>query len=463
MTGRTADVPLDDCCAARLVLPAGGPIDPWTLAGDDGLVVASPERVLVGIGTAALLPLPDGLADPGGLSAVGSALAAVPRTDALAGAGCGDPVIAFGALPFERTTATHLTVCTLTYGRESDGTEWAAVVGPRRMVAAMTADPAALRADLAAGGPAVHGRAPSHEVPAALDGGPRDGIPGLDDEAFRRAVRAVLAQIGEGRLTKAVVARHVDIDLADPVDAPGLLGRWRELEPTCTLLAMPTPQGRLLAASPELLVARTGDRVESTPLAGTTDRHHDPASSLPVELWSSVKDTAEHRLVVDAIAETLGSCTDVLDVPPVPQLVTLRTVAHLATPIQGTLAAGPGGRLPSVLDLVGALHPTPAVGGVPREAALACIADLEAAPRGPYAGPVGYVDGAGDGRWMVGIRAVLAAGRRARLSAGVGVVAGSVPETELAEVDLKLRSVAEVLDPSGALLLAAGRAAVPAG
>jgi len=121
-------------------------------------------------------------------------------------------------------------------------------------------------------------------------------------------------------------------------------------------------------------------------------------------------------------------------VPQVPALVALGTLAHLGTLIVGRLRSP----LPTALDLVDALHPSPAVGGTPTAAALDYIATVEMLDRGRYAGPVGWVDGGGDGCWAVGIRSAQIEGRRARLMAGVGVVAESDPEAELAETELKL-------------------------
>jgi isochorismate synthase EntC len=134
-------------------------------------------------------------------------------------------------------------------------------------------------------------------------------------------------------------------------------------------------------------------------------------------------------------------------VPDHPDLVHLHNITHLGTSVTGTLAQRPDGSLPTALDLVGALHPTPAVGGVPRDRAVALIDELEPEPRGHYAGPVGYLDGRGDGRWMLGIRSVSLHGNRARLAAGVGIVGGSVPSTELVETNLKFTAVLDALSP----------------
>ena len=202
-----------------------------------------------------------------------------------------------------------------------------------------------------------------------------------------------------------------------------------------------------MGASPELLVERSGRRVRSRPLAGTTDRANESDGVLPRELLSSVKDSAEHRLVVEAIGGALGPLCSQLDVPARPDLVHLHNITHLGTSVSGTLACRSDGSVPTALDLVAALHPTPAVGGVPRDRALALIDRLEPEDRGHYAGPVGYVDARGDGRWMLGIRSVTVQGPDARLAAGVGVVEGSDPSTERVETVLKLTAVFDALAP----------------
>jgi menaquinone-specific isochorismate synthase len=152
--------------------------------------------------------------------------------------------------------------------------------------------------------------------------------------------------------------------------------------------------------------------------------------------------------VVRAIDQVLRPLCSQLDVPAQPDLVLLHNIVHLGTPVRGTLAERPDGSVPDALELVGALHPTPAVGGVPTREALDLIGQLEPEPRGHYAGPVGYVDSRGDGRWMVGIRSLTVSGHVARLNAGVGIVAGSDPQSELAETDLKLAAVLDALAPA---------------
>ena len=271
--------------------------------------------------------------------------------------------------------------------------------------------------------------------------------PRLSDASFEAMVSDARRGHRPGDVAKVVVARQVDVTMREAIDVAALLRRWHRLEPTCSVFSMPTPDGQFVGASPELLVERDGLRVRSRPLAGTTDRADESHGVLPRELLASAKDSAEHRMVVDAIGEALRPLCAVLEVPVMPDLVHLHNLTHLGTSVTGTLAEREDGAVPTALELVAALHPTPAVGGVPRDRALALIARLEPEPRGHYAGPVGYVDCPGDGRWMLGIRAVTVDGPDARLTAGVGVVEGSEPPIERVETVLKFTAVFDALAP----------------
>jgi isochorismate synthase EntC len=225
---------------------------------------------------------------------------------------------------------------------------------------------------------------------------------------------------------------------------------------------MPVEGAQFIGASPELLVARSGADVRCQPLAGTSSRPGtdasgrnstgtdatgtDAASAGPDDLRSSTKDNDEHRFVVEAIAEALDPLCTQLDVPVTPDLIHFHNLSHLGTSISGTLSGTTSSR-PTVLELVATLHPTPAVGGVPRQRALRAIVELEPDDRAHYAGPVGWMDAAGDGRWVVGIRAATLAGRQARLAAGVGIVERSDPLSELRETNWKFTAVLDALAP----------------
>jgi menaquinone-specific isochorismate synthase len=181
------------------------------------------------------------------------------------------------------------------------------------------------------------------------------------------------------------------------------------------------------------------------PLAGTVARSGDPDTDakLAAGLLSSTKDRWEHLLVIDALDEVLRPLCDELDVPQTPSIVPLRNVSHLGTLITGSLRASDvvDRSAPTALELVSVLNPTPAVGGVPQAKALAVIAALEPVSRGTYAGPVGWVDAAGNGEWAVGLRSARIEGNRARMFAGGGIVGDSEPGAELAETQLKLQAL----------------------
>jgi menaquinone-specific isochorismate synthase len=251
---------------------------------------------------------------------------------------------------------------------------------------------------------------------------------------WRRAVERALAAIDVGDLEKVVLAREVLIEADAAFDAHEIVRRLVASQPGSFVYAS---EG-FVGASPELLVRRTGDVVESRPVAGTTVADSDEAL---LALAASVKDTREHRYVVDGIVDVLGPRCAELHTDAVPEVAVFGPVAHLATPIRGRLTAP----APSALDLARLLHPTPAVGGTPRRAALDAIRDLEGFDRGRYAGPVGWVDARGDGEWAIALRGAELDGARARLVAGAGIVAGSDPEAEWAETQAKLEPMLRAL------------------
>jgi isochorismate synthase len=206
---------------------------------------------------------------------------------------------------------------------------------------------------------------------------------------------------------------------------------------------VPVGAGSLVGASPELLLRREGSSVRSTPLAGSAPRSGDPDEDRAngLALLESAKDRREHALVVEAIAETLGPRCERLTWDPEPVLLETANVWHLATRFEGELRDP----APSALDLVAELHPTPAVGGTPRDAATSLIRELEPVARGAYAGAVGWLDAEGDGEWAIALRCALLDGPRARLFAGAGIVAASIPEHELDETERKFRAFLDSL------------------
>lgn len=259
-----------------------------------------------------------------------------------------------------------------------------------------------------------------------------------DRDAWRAQVRAITDAIGRGECAKIVPARRAIVELAGEARVADMLAELDARHAECVrVLVRPPGGGALVAATPERLVKLDGANVACDALAGSIARSaaqvgdHDDAA-----LLASAKDRREHDLVVRAIASALRDVGADVDVPAEPGVRTLRHVLHLHTPIAATLRAPR-----HVLELAAALHPTPAVGGTPTSFATDWIATREVVPRGWYASPVGWFDLDGNGEFAVAIRSGLLAGSRAHLWAGAGIVAGSDPDRELAETDVKLRAM----------------------
>ncbi|MDA8309531.1 MAG: chorismate-binding protein [Actinomycetota bacterium] len=421
-------------------------------AADAGMLVVGRDRTLAATGVAATLPLPGGLEDAEALPAVRAWLAAVEHTDGAERRtpSTGPPgAMAIGAFPFERASPAFLVVPSATWCRDGRGRVWRVEVRQRAQRAQSQAGPARRpgRLEDEARGTTVGGADPGA---AAREPCELEQVP--EPAGYLDAVSHALGDIRDGVLRKVVLGRMVRLQLPDwPVPSRLLRTLWDD-DDVFLAFSVPTPTGRLVGASPELVIARRGRNVTSHAFAGTVGLLDPGASGDGQRLLDSMKDRTEHELVVEEIVGTLGPrCAD-LQVPEEPTVVRLRSDARLGTLIRGTLTArpSPGG---TALTLLALLHPTPAVGGVPRAAALDLIAALEAAPRGYWAGAVGWTDGAGDGEWVLGIRSVELEGRRALVRAGAGIVATSDPRAELAETNVKLRPVLDALWPGASALL----------
>lgn len=476
------------------------PLDPshtaehFRRAAETGILFAGTLRSYFGFGVAAVLDLPRGLDDPADLSAAQEWIHAVPHRDA------GPPgpaaVTAFGAFPFDRSAPARLILPELTVAGDDHGRQWATTItpageAPGRVADYLPRDPAG-PGDPAGqrdpGGPGARGRRDPVEVHTLVDGA-----------AYQAAVAEAVRMIRRGGLQKVVLSRSIELRVPRSFRSADAVHRLHDQEPMSTVFSFPlatdplatdplaTETGtaqRFAGASPELLVGRRDERVTSHPLAGTValgpldsgrsvlggHRGAGESGMLPSapravqdaidRFLASPKEREEHRLVVDAIVAALGSyCVD-LCVPEAPSLVRLATIAHMGTDVSGRLRRrstdGGAGALPSVLELLAALHPTPAVGGLPRQEALECISSLEPTGRGMWAGPVGWVDARGDGDWVIGIRSGLIEGQSIRLTAGAGIVGGSDPAAELRETTAKLAPVLEAFLPGAASALVDG-------
>jgi isochorismate synthase len=254
---------------------------------------------------------------------------------------------------------------------------------------------------------------------------------------YLAAVAAARDAVLGGLLTKAVIARPIEVEADAPISIHAVL---RRLQATFSSSYRFSIDG-FVGASPELLVEVDGMSVRSHPLAGTTPRTGDADNDarLAAELQASAKNQIEHRVVIDDVHDRLLPWVSYLDWEPQPSIVTVANVQHLGTRLEGMLSQPP----PSVIDLVRALSPTPALGGHPREAAIELIERVEGFERGRYGGAVGWVDSNGNGTWAVAIRcAEFSPDRRsARLVAGGGIVADSDPLAELAETQAKFQAM----------------------
>ena len=245
-------------------------------------------------------------------------------------------------------------------------------------------------------------------------------------------VAGICAEIATGRLEKAVAARRVTVRISRLPHAALVLERLRVEAPGCTRFALRVGAHTFLGASPEDLVRCAGLHVTTEAVAGSISRC---APNAAETLLRSDKECAEHAIVVREIRAALTPlCTDVSKERP--STLRLRYLLHLRTPIIGLLK-----KACHILDLVAALHPTPALGGTPRRNALAWLEDHEHADRGFYGGPFGAFDSAGDGHFIVAIRSGLLGTEVAHLFAGAGIVAGSESQTEWTETGWKLRSL----------------------
>lgn len=261
---------------------------------------------------------------------------------------------------------------------------------------------------------------------------------GLTPQGYIGAVTEAVAAINAGRVDKVVLARKTEVEAADDIHEGELAGRLFDAYPGCFVFCFQ----HLVGASPELLVRRVDDLVDSVPLAGSTRRGSSPNedAELGRRLQESHKNMAEHALAVETVVDKLSPWCSELIREPEPSLLLLANLQHLSTKIQGTLKGSP-----TALDLAGALHPTAAVCGVPEKQALEMIRELEHFDRGRYSGPVGWLDHRGDGEWAIALRCARIRGKTAELYAGAGIVAESDPVDELEETTLKLLAVLDTL------------------
>jgi len=264
----------------------------------------------------------------------------------------------------------------------------------------------------------------------------------MPPEHYESAVASAVRLIERGEIEKVVLAREVQVHAPREYDPAAVFGVLREAFPSCFVFCVGRGDATLVAASPELLVRREGHRVSTLALAGSTRRSADPAvdDHLGEQLLRDESYREEHAIVARRIERALRAHAVWVAAAPEPELVRIANIQHLATPIRAQLADPI-----ETLELVGLMHPTPAVGGEPVGPALRQIPALEGFDRGWYSGPVGWTDGAGDGEFCVALRCALLRGGVARCYAGNGIVRDSDPAKELAETEIKLQALLPLL------------------
>ncbi|MAU01593.1 MAG: isochorismate synthase [Anaerolineaceae bacterium] len=262
-------------------------------------------------------------------------------------------------------------------------------------------------------------------------------------EDWQKMIRHATQTMRGAPLNKVVLSRVCEIRYAQKVDVDGALAYLNATYPDCyRFLFEPRPFHAFYGATPELIVRVNGRSLQTMGLAGSIGRGHTPSEdeTLAQELLNSAKNQHEHALVVESIRRRLAPLTSQLSIPDKPGTLQLGYIQHLFTPIHATLKQADG-----VLPILQNLHPTPALGGQPRELAMPFISQAEPMPRGWYGAPVGWLDHNLDGAFSVAIRSAITQDRRVWLYAGAGIVADSDPQAEWEETALKFRPMLNAL------------------
>jgi menaquinone-specific isochorismate synthase len=335
----------------------------------------------------------------------------------------GTGLVAFGSFAFADEPGDSVLVAPeVVVGRRGD-TTWLTTIS-RRGVAPVL-DPATLRAR-------------ADEVSPPVD--VRFGDGALNGEQWMSVIDDAVRRISSGELEKVVLARDLVATADAPIDVRWPLRRLAEDYPMCWTFHV----DGIFGATPEMLVRRERGLVTSRVLAGTIRRtgHDERDLALAATLARSSKDLEEHEYAVRSVADALDPHCSSMNVPEAPFVLHLPNVMHLATDVAGVIHDA---ATVSSLRLAESLHPSAAVGGTPTPDATALIDEIEGMDRGRYAGPVGWMDAAGDGEWGLALRSAHLSGSTVRLYAGCGIVADSDPEAELAEAQAKFVPVRDAL------------------
>ncbi len=377
-------------------------------AGENGMIITRHGAAIAGIGCAATVEF-----GPSERHHLAANLHTILNGMERLGAPGAPAPLAFGALPYRADAPGRMVIPAIQLHRQPDGSRWAVVIASEEPAVAPEIRPE-----------------PPLAPPSRFD-----VVSTRDPSWWMDLVQRATERIRSGELRKVVLAREVVVTADRPVDPRPALRRLRAAYPSCFVSYI----DGFLCASPELLVSRHGDVVRAHPMAGTAPRLGDPAADarLAASLLANTNYRHEHQVTIDMVHDTLLPWCSFLDAEPQPSVVAVANVQHLATMVEGRLSRPE----PSVLDLVYALHPTPAVGGDPRDRALQVQLEIEELDRRRYGGPVGWVDADGNGAWAVGVRSAEFDGTTVRVYAGSGIVAESDPASELAETQAKFAAV----------------------
>lgn len=261
----------------------------------------------------------------------------------------------------------------------------------------------------------------------------------ISEQAWGKIVDDLVTKINRGDIDKVVLARDLNVTSASQIDVRFILENLATTFSDCWTYYV----DGLIGATPEMLLRKRGNDIISRVLAGTITQNKDEDTNelLQARLMASDKDQQEHDYAVQSVSAALAvHCTDLV-VPKTPTVLRLANVAHLSTEVTAVVADNS-----PALVLAGSLHPTAAVCGTPTERARDLIAEVEGMDRGRYAGPIGWIDGNGDGDLGLAIRCAEVSENKLRLFAGCGVVAGSTSVSEIAESAAKFRAILNALN-----------------
>ncbi len=276
------------------------------------------------------------------------------------------------------------------------------------------------------------------------------GVVATDRARWDSEVRDALEAIRGSRVAKVVLARTLDVTTAGRVELVDVAEHlWEVNRGSHTFFFEPEPGTALLGAAPETVATLRHGVFHATAVAGSIRRGESPReqAELAARLLASEKDRAEQRIALDDMVARLETVAHQIRTDPQPHVLTLARIQHLETEIRASVPVGTG-----ILDLLRLLHPTPAVCGLPRDAALALLTQEEPFDRGWYTGPVGFFDAEGNGIFAPALRTAVVRGETWRLFAGAGIVEGSVPALEWEETGMKFTPVLEALRASGVTL-----------